>query len=110
MSADQAKILADISEMLHAILDDDGTDLQITMDTTFHEELEMESIDLVALAGRLQARYGNSVNFAQFIAALSLDAIIELKVGQLVEYIQASLEAAKADAPATPDPAGAVSK
>jgi acyl carrier protein len=95
MSADQDSILADISEMLHAILEDDDETDQITMDTTFHEDLEMESIDLVALAGRLQARYGNTVNFAQFIAGLSLDAIIDLKVGDLVEYIQKSLAGAE---------------
>jgi acyl carrier protein len=95
MSSDQERILADISEMLHAILEDDEETGQISMDTTFHEDLEMESIDLVALAGRLQARYGNTVNFAQFIAGLSLDSLIELKVGDLVEYIQKSLAGAE---------------
>lgn len=92
MSADRDSILTDITEMLHAILFDYGTDIEVTMDTSFHEDLDMESIDLVALAGRLQARYGNAVNFAQFIAGLELEQIIELRVGQLVDFVATSLD------------------
>jgi len=92
MSQNQDGILADITEMLRAILFDYGTDIEITRQTSFHEDLDMESIDLVALAGRLQARYGNSVNFAQFIAGLDLESIIELRVGQLVDFVARSLD------------------
>ncbi|MGH8884005.1 MAG: acyl carrier protein [Egibacteraceae bacterium] len=63
----------------------------ITMDTTFQDDLELESIDLVALAGHLQARYGDQVNFAEFLADLDLDEIIELTVGRLVDYVVARL-------------------
>ena len=92
MNVNQDGILSDITEMLRAILFDYGTDVEITMETSFHEDLDMESIDLVALAGRLQARYGNNVNFAQFIAGLDLESIIELRVGQLVEFVARSLD------------------
>ncbi len=91
MIADQKAILADISEMLHAILADFGVDTEITMDTTFSHDLEMESIDVVSLAGRLQVRYGNSVNFAHFVAGLDIDSVRVLRVGQLVEHIEKSL-------------------
>ncbi|MGH8896257.1 MAG: acyl carrier protein, partial [Egibacteraceae bacterium] len=50
-----------------------------------------ESVDLVALAGHLQARYGDRVNFAEFLADLDLDEIIELTVGRLVDYVVARL-------------------
>jgi acyl carrier protein len=52
----------------------------------------MESLDVVSLAGRLQARYGNAVNFAQFVAGLDMASMGELRVGQLVDYIADSLE------------------
>jgi acyl carrier protein len=79
-------VLADITAMLRDVLDGYEVD-EITMDTTFHDDLEMESIDLVALGGHLTERYGDRVNFAEFIAGLDLDEIIDLKVGRLVEYV-----------------------
>lgn len=109
MSADQATILAEISEMLHAVLKEYDPDTEIAMDTTFRGDLEMESIDVVSLAGRLQARYGNAVNFAQFVANLDLESVRTLTVGQLVEYIEASLTAAES-AEAAGDPVEAVTR
>ena len=79
-------VLADITTMLRDVLDGYEMD-EITMDTTFHDDLEMESIDLVALGGHLTERYGDRVNFAEFIAGLDLDEIIDLKVGRLVDYV-----------------------
>jgi acyl carrier protein len=92
MPADQRRVLADLTEVLHAILGEFGTDVEITLDTTFRDDLGMESLDVVSLAGRLQARYGSAVNLAQFAAAFDLDSIRELRVGQLVEYISRSLD------------------
>jgi acyl carrier protein len=87
MSADQASILAEVAGMLRAVVGEAASVDDITMDTTFRQDLEMESIDVIALAGRLQARYGNAVNLAQFVAALDLESVGDLRVGQLVEFI-----------------------
>jgi acyl carrier protein len=70
----------------------------ITMRTTFYGDLEMESIDLVALAARLAERYRGLVNFAEFIARFDLDDIIDLRVGQLVEHVIGALRQPAADA------------
>jgi acyl carrier protein len=93
MRVDGTGILAEITAMLHAIRDDLDTDMDITMDTTFRGDLGIESIDIVALAGRLQARYGGSVNFALFIAGLGVEAISDLRVGTLVDFIAGELTA-----------------
>ncbi|MEV0326806.1 phosphopantetheine-binding protein [Micromonospora echinospora] len=98
MSVEQADILAEVVAMLHAIRDDAGVDGEITMATRFQDDLEMESIDVISLAGRLQARYGNAVNLAHFIAELDLDSIRQLRVGQLVAHIATALDAAETDA------------
>ncbi|GIJ47822.1 hypothetical protein Val02_47080 [Virgisporangium aliadipatigenens] len=87
MGADQASVLAEITGMLRAVLGAAAVGEDITTDTTFGHDLEMESIDVVALAGRLQARYGDTVNLAQFLAGLDLESVRDLKVGQLVEFI-----------------------
>ncbi|AGZ46205.1 acyl carrier protein [Actinoplanes friuliensis] len=92
MPSDQNAILADVSAMLRSVLGDFGDDAEVTMTSTFRDDLGLESIDVVSLAGRLQARYGTSVNFAQFVAGLDVESVGELKVGQLVAYIAASLD------------------
>ena len=96
--ADEESVLADITGMLAAILEDEYglDDVEIGMTTTFNRDLELESIDLVTLAGLLEERYGKQVNLAEFLAGMEFDEIIELTVGRLVEYVVQSLKAAEA--------------
>ncbi|GGN60178.1 acyl carrier protein [Streptomyces kronopolitis] len=86
--ADEAAVFGEIAGMLRAVLDEYAEhDVEITMDTTFHDDLDLESIDLVTLGGRLAARYGERVNFAEFLAGLELEEIIYLTVGRLVTFV-----------------------
>jgi acyl carrier protein len=88
-------VLTEVAAMLRSILDEYGLDdIDIDWDTRFHDDLELESVDLVTLAGKLAERYGERVNLAEFIADLGLDEIIELTVGQLVEFVTVSLAGA----------------
>ncbi|WIV55066.1 acyl carrier protein [Amycolatopsis nalaikhensis] len=90
----EAAVLAQLGGMLRELLAEYGLDdVEITMDTTFHDDLELESVDLVALSGQLREHYGDRVNFATFIAERDLDEIIALTVGELVRYVVASLRA-----------------
>jgi acyl carrier protein len=94
--ADQASVHADIAGMLRTLLDEYGLeDVEIGMDTSFTRDLELESIDLVTLAGLLEARYGRRVNFAEFIADMELDEIIALTVGRLVTHVVECLATAE---------------
>lgn len=92
MAADKTAVFADVVSMLRAVLGDFGTDVEITADSTFSDDLGMESLDVVSLAGRLQSRYGNSVNFAQFVAGLDVSSMADLRVGQLVDFVADSLD------------------
>ncbi|AVV45850.1 acyl carrier protein [Streptomyces sp. ID05-04B] len=96
VTAEEESVLADLSGMLARLLEDEYglDDVEIGMHTTFNRDLELESIDLVTLAGLLQERYGDRVNFAEFLAGMEFDEIIELTVGRLVEYVVTSLKAA----------------
>lgn len=88
VTTSEQTVLAEIAGMLRTLLDEYGLDdIEITMKTRFTDDLEMESIDLVTLAGSLEARWGRQVNFAEFVAGLELDEIIDLTVGRLVEYV-----------------------
>jgi acyl carrier protein len=62
-------------------------DLEISAKTTFNSDLELESIEFVALAEKLQAAYGDTVDFVGWLSGKDLDEIIGLTVGQVVEFI-----------------------
>lgn len=94
LAVDEQAVLADLTRMIAVVLEDIGTlDTEITLDTTFRDDLDLESIDLVALGGLLGERYGDRVNFAEFVADLDLEQIIALTVGDLVQYVLVSLRA-----------------
>ena len=62
-------------------------DLEIGMDTSFEDDLEMESIEFVKFGAKLTEHYGGAVDFAGFLADKDLDEIIEMRVGTVVEYV-----------------------
>ncbi len=86
MSFDQNAVLGDVTTMIHEILGDDGA--EVTMETSFSDDLELESIEFVALAEKLTKRYGKEVDFAGWLSSMELDKILALKVGDLVEHIR----------------------
>ena len=59
----------------------------IEMTTSFNADLELESIEFVALAEKLQAHYGAQIDLVGWISNKSLDEIIALTVGDLVRFI-----------------------
>jgi acyl carrier protein len=59
----------------------------ITPATSFNGDLELESIEFVTLAEKLQIHYGSQVDFVGWISGKELDQIISLTVGELVEFI-----------------------
>ncbi|HEV3358041.1 MAG TPA: phosphopantetheine-binding protein [Pseudonocardiaceae bacterium] len=94
LAVDEQAVLDDLTRMIAIVLEDIGPlDAEITPDTTFRDDLDLESIDLVALGGLLGEQYGDRVNFAEFVADLDLEEIIALTVGDLVDYVLASLRA-----------------
>ena len=63
----------------------------LTLETSFNGDLELESIEFVVLAEKLQERFGNKVDFVGWISGKELDQIIGLTVGELVEFISQCL-------------------
>lgn len=64
---------------------------KITMDTKFGSDLELESIEFVALASQLSAEFGDRVNFVEFLSMKDVDEIISLTVGDVVRYVETCL-------------------
>lgn len=85
-------VLEVIRSIVAELLGDYGLDddLEITLDTTFHEDLGLESIDLVTVGAHLAERYGAQVNLAEFLAEKELDDVIGLRIGVLVDFVVAA--------------------
>jgi acyl carrier protein len=85
-------VFAEIAGMLRTVLAELGVDdVEIDEGTSFNEDLELESIDLVTLTGLISQRWGEPVNLAEFLADKDLDEVIALKVGDLVDFVVTAL-------------------
>jgi acyl carrier protein len=85
-------VLATVLELVGEIIGQEYLeDIDVTMESTITEDLELESIEFVALAEKLRQRYGERVDFVDWIAAMDLDQIIQLTMGQLVEFVVSCL-------------------
>jgi acyl carrier protein len=61
------------------------------MGTSFSDDIEIESIEFVALGERLQETYGERVDLVAWFGDLDVDQIIGLTVGELVEFVAGCL-------------------
>jgi len=85
---DPDRVLTTVSVFLREIMGDDGgLGPPITLATSFNEDLELESIELVALAEKLHAHYGAGIDFVGWLSGMELSEILSLKVGALVDHI-----------------------
>ncbi len=90
----EEKILEQVATLLREVIGEEYVlDLQITLETSFNEDLELESIEFVTLADRLTATYGTRVDFVGFLSEKDVDQVINMKVGEVVDYISTSLAA-----------------
>ena len=81
-----------VIELLEPLVGDLETlGIQITRDTAFHDELGLESIDLVTFAGILAERYGPEVDLAGFLSEMDLDEVIDLRVGDIADFVAGRL-------------------
>jgi acyl carrier protein len=81
-----------VAELLAPLVGDLAIlNIQITPDSAFHDDLQLESIDLVTFSGILAEHFGSAVNLAEFLAQKNLDEVIELRVGDIADYVAARL-------------------
>jgi len=96
---DATSVLADLSDMIGEVIGEDELLMvdEITMATSFNDDLELESIEFVALAELLMERYGEQVDFVEWIADMDLEQIINMQVGELVDFIVGRLTVSSSD-------------
>ena len=92
-----------VSLLVEVIGEDFLLDVEITPETTFSDDLAMESIEFVALGEQLEQRYGADVDFVAFVADMDIDEIMAMNVGRLVSHIEQCRATAAAKAKSQTD-------
>lgn len=65
--------------------------VSIDLDTSFDADLEMDSIEFVALMERLGEDYGEGLDVIEWLSGLEFEEIVELTVGDLVRFVVSSV-------------------
>ena len=83
------EVVATVAQLVGEVIGEEYVaDLDIGPDTSFSDDLEMESIEFVALAEALQLRFGERVDFVAWLAELELDDLIDMTVGRVAAFIE----------------------
>ena len=89
-----SSVLDEISDILAEVLGEEFLlDVQVCHETSFSDDLALESIEFVALSEKLREHYGDRVDFVAFIGDLDIDDIMSMTVGTLTGYIETQLAA-----------------
>ena len=86
-------VLVEIRRLIGEVIGEEYiVGIDIERDTTFGDDLEMESIEFVALAEALQDHYGDDVDFVAWIAELELDDLIAMNVGAVADFVAGCID------------------
>jgi acyl carrier protein len=86
--SEQEQVLSEVAKIVREVIGEEwAEDIPIEMTSSFSRDLELESIEFVALAEKLKAKFGANVDFAAWLATMELSEILALEVGQLVNFI-----------------------
>jgi acyl carrier protein len=88
MNAAKRQVLSDITDVIHAVSDHVPPAQKIGMDTMLVADLGLESIEVASLFFMLRKRYDGIVSVADLVLeVVETDAISDLKVGRIVDFI-----------------------
>ncbi|WP_288884188.1 acyl carrier protein [Pedobacter panaciterrae] len=63
-------------------------EMDITMESSFTKDLEMDSIEIVSFSEKIKAHFGEQIDFTGWLSNMDLDQLINLNLGTIVNYIK----------------------
>lgn len=63
-------------------------EMDITPASSFTKDLEMDSIEIVAFSEKVKNHFGSNIDFTGWLSNMDLDEIIQLKLENIINYIQ----------------------
>jgi acyl carrier protein len=65
---------------------------QVGLDSTFAEDIELESMEVMEISESLIDTYEGRVDFVTWFSAMELEDLVELKLRDVVDFIVTSLD------------------
>lgn len=77
-----------IAAIREAIAEDWVQDFEIDADTSLNNDLEIESIEFVSIADKLQKLFGAKVDVIGWLSQQDINTLIAMTVGDLVKFVE----------------------
>jgi acyl carrier protein len=68
---------------------------EITLESTFSEDVELESTEVMEIAERLMETYEDKVDFVAWFGEMELEDLVDLTLRDLIEFMVRSIEEAE---------------
>ncbi|WP_228409819.1 MULTISPECIES: acyl carrier protein [Chryseobacterium] len=62
-------------------------EMDITPDSSFTKDLEMDSIEIVSFSEKIKAHFGDQIDFTGWLSSMDLDQLINLDLRMIINYI-----------------------
>ena len=86
-------IFEQLKQFLSEMIGEDVVEeMDITGKTVFSKDLELSSIEIVTLAEKVNSYYGKNLDFSSWLYSLKLNALINLSVDDVVNFISESVD------------------
>ena len=77
-----------VAAIREAIAEDWVQDFEIDADTSLNDDLEIESIEFVSIADKLQKLFGAQVDVIGWLSQQNIETLIAMTVGDLVHLVE----------------------
>jgi acyl carrier protein len=85
-------IVRDITAVIRkAVAEDWIQEFEIGANTSFNDDLDLESVEFVTIAAGLQQHFGEQIDLIGWLSTKSFDDLIALRVGNIAEFVSNSL-------------------
>jgi acyl carrier protein len=87
-------IIRDITAVIRqAVAEDWIQEFEIGANTSFNDDLDLESVEFVTIAAGLQQHFGEQIDLIGWLSTKSFDDLIALRVGNIAEFVSNNLVA-----------------
>lgn len=84
----KASIEATLKKIIVEVIGEDFiTEKEISIEDTFTENLEMESIEIVQLTDLVNSKYGEKIDLTNWLSDMDLEKIINLQLKEVIDFI-----------------------
>jgi acyl carrier protein len=87
------RVFGELKQMLAETIGEDVVEMiGVTEGSTFIDDLQMDSIKIVAFAEKVNARYGEEVDLVTWLSKKPVWKVLRLSFGDVVEFISNGID------------------